>query len=59
MFLELVQKDLCLPGKSLVGMKWDDLIIRSEWKKRIIDFLNFDKLSGYEILVEMTTYYPC
>jgi hypothetical protein len=27
----------------LKGMKWDDLIIRTEWKLKIIEFINFEK----------------
>jgi hypothetical protein len=39
LFLDIVQIDIA--GKVLKGMKWDDLIIRVEWKKRILDLIKF------------------
>ena len=39
LFVDFVQIDLA--GKVLKGMKWDDLIIRVEWKKRILDLIKF------------------
>ena len=37
-FIDHVQNELC--GKNIVGMKWDDLILKVEWKHRTVQYID-------------------
>jgi hypothetical protein len=46
--------------KDIVGMKWDDMILRVEWKWEILQWLEKSSLNKTEIsfMTEMSTKYP-
>ena len=57
-FIDIIKDELC--GQSLQGMKWDDLILRTEWKWSIIQGLEQDsELDGIkEDVISLTVSHP-
>jgi hypothetical protein len=43
-FMDIVQHELC--GQNMLGMKWDDFILRFEWNIRLRDWIKLDTKFG-------------
>lgn len=46
-------------GKKLAGIKWDDLILRIEWKAGIVKYVESLSVKGAESIVDATVKFPC
>jgi len=39
-FIDIVKNELC--DKKIIGMKWDDLILKCEWKLNVVQYIEDD-----------------
>lgn len=58
LFCSVVNNELKDKSKSK-GVRWDDLIIRCEWIKEIIEFMNESSSGTHAILEQATFDMPC
>lgn len=59
LFNSVVKNELC--EKNIKGMKWDDLIIRHEWKYSIVKYLEEHSLTEdkKKVVLTLTETIPC
>ena len=59
LFVSVVKNELC--DKNIKGLKWDDLIIRHEWKLSIKEFIETQSLTDEKkkLIMELTENIPC
>lgn len=58
MFCSIIETEL-LNKSSSKSIRWDDMIIRSEWKKEIMDFLDKNPSESRHIFEGATVDLPC
>jgi len=59
-FTDIIKNELC--GKNINGMKWDDLILRFEWKVDIKSALinsGSESQGAVDLVMQMAAQYPC
>ena len=57
LFCQVVINELC--NKKLAGIKWDDLILRIEWKAQIVKYVDSLSVKGAETIIDATVLFPC
>ena len=57
LFCQVVVNELC--NKKLTGIKWDDLILRVEWKNQIINYVDSLSVRGSSMIIDATVKHPC
>lgn len=59
MFCSMIEMELLDQRSKAKSIRWDDLIIRSEWKKEIIDFLDNNYADSRHVFEAAAVDMPC
>ena len=49
MFCQIIENDLLKSDQKIKSLRWDDLIILSEWKKQVLDFVQDNRIEPMEV----------
>lgn len=58
-FRNIVETELLSNTEKVKSLRWDDLIIRCEWKKDIVDYIDQNQVSSKDEILLVSVDKPC